>query len=254
MQLRPIPALSDNYIWLVHDANGQALIVDPGEAAPVQRELRRQGLSLNHILLTHHHPDHTGGSAELASAFGARIVAPVDERIEHADHRVRDGDVLTLVQPDIQLNVLEVPGHTTSHVAFFGAGLLFCGDTLFSMGCGRLFEGTPAQMLASLDRLSVLPADTQVCCGHEYTLDNARFARTVEPDNPALAERMQEAQHLRDLGRPTLPVPLARERETNPFLRVDRDGVRSWGRQRGIDGDRVTLFAALREAKDHFPA
>lgn len=252
MQLLPIPALRDNYIWLLYDSNHHAVVIDPGECEPVLHVARRLKLQVSHILLTHHHADHVGGSAELARHFQARIVAPDDTRIDPADHRVGDGDVLTLGQPRTRFHVLAVPGHTRSHVAYFGAGFLFCGDTLFSLGCGRLFEGTPAQMLASLDRLSVLPARTRVCCGHEYTLDNARFARTIEPDNQSLLRRERQVRRLRASGRPSLPVALARERDCNPFLRVDREGVKAWGARRGVAGDRVSLFAALREAKDDF--
>ncbi len=254
MHLRPISALKDNYIWLLSDDQGHALVVDPGESEPVRQELLRHDLVLTHILLTHHHHDHIGGSAELAAQFGARIVAPKDERITHADQRVGDGDVLTLERPKCRFSVLEVPGHTLSHIAYFGAGLLFCGDTLFSLGCGRLFEGTPAQMLASLDRLSVLPADTQVCCGHEYTVDNARFALTVDPDNAALRKRARQAGEQRASGQTTVPTSLAQERDTNPFLRVDRDSIKTWGRNAGVTADRVQLFAALRRAKDEFRA
>lgn len=254
MQLHPIPALRDNYIWLLHDSSNQAVIVDPGEAGPVHREIARRGLTLTHILLTHHHPDHIGGSAELARRYGAKILAPHDERIEQADQRVSDGDIITLQQPDWCFNVLAVPGHTLSHVVYFGEGLLFCGDTLFSLGCGRLFEGTPEQMLASLDRLSVLPAETLVCCGHEYTLDNAAFARTIEPDNAALSERREQAHVLRNNGRATLPVTLGTEKETNPFLRVDNVELKDWSNSQNIPDDRVQRFAALREAKDQFTA
>lgn len=254
MQLYPIPALRDNYIWLLHDAQGQAVIVDPGEAGPVHHEIAQRGLTLTHILLTHHHADHIGGSAELAQQYGAKIVAPYDERITHVDQRVSDGDIVNLQQPDCRFNVLAVPGHTLSHVVYFGEGLLFCGDTLFSLGCGRLFEGSPEQMLTSLDRLSVLPAETLVCCGHEYTLDNAAFAQTIEPDNAALSKRHGQAQLLRQKGRATVPVLLGTEKETNPFLRIDSAEMKTWADNQGIPDDRVQRFAALREAKDHFTA
>ncbi|MGB8635859.1 MAG: hydroxyacylglutathione hydrolase [Rhodanobacteraceae bacterium] len=252
MQLVPIPALRDNYIWLFGDDQGKALVVDPGEADPVQHEIARRGITLTHILLTHHHADHIGASMELAQACGARIVAPHDKRIAHADQRVDDGDIIVLQQPECRFRVIAVPGHTLSHVAFFGEGILFCGDTLFSLGCGRLFEGTPEQMLTSLDRLSALPAETRVCCGHEYTLDNAAFAQSVEPENPALADRIRQAKGQRRQGQATLPSSLASERNANPFLRVDSPQLKAWAKGNQIADDRIQRFAALREAKDRF--
>jgi hydroxyacylglutathione hydrolase len=242
-----LPALADNYIWLLADAHGDALVVDPGDAAPVRDALARRQLRLRAILLTHHHPDHVGGAAELAAATGARTYAPHDARIAHADARVDDGDVVALDAPALRFDVLAVPGHTRSHVAYHGHGLLFCGDTLFSIGCGRLFEGTPAQMLASLDRLAALPGDTRVCCGHEYTLANAAFARTLDPHNAALAAQIERARALRAQGRPTLPTTLADERAANPFLRVDAPALAA---ALGAQADRVERFAELRRRKD----
>ncbi|HVU83067.1 MAG TPA: hydroxyacylglutathione hydrolase [Rhodanobacteraceae bacterium] len=256
--LRPLPALSDNYIWLLaDDAAGTAMVVDPGEAAPVLDALSADDLTLTTILLTHHHSDHIGGTSELVEQFPDAVVyAPHDDRIANDARRVGDGDIVTIDSPAARFQVIEVHGHTRSHIAYYGEGLLFCGDTLFSLGCGRLFEGTPAEMLASLDRLAALPGNTRVCCGHEYTLSNAAFAQTVEPDNRALAARTEAARALRARKTPTLPAVLEDERAANPFLRVDAisDERMPWPSGAAPSRNRVDRFAALRLAKDHFRA
>ncbi|MGH8111213.1 MAG: hydroxyacylglutathione hydrolase [Rhodanobacteraceae bacterium] len=256
--LRALSALRDNYIWTLSDAaSGGALVVDPGEAQPVLDVLAREHLKLTAILLTHHHVDHTGGVAELATHFpAAEIIAPHDERIEGATRRVGDGERVDLAAPAARFEVLEVHGHTRSHIAYYGEGLVFCGDTLFSLGCGRVFEGTPAEMLASLDRLASLPGDTRVCCAHEYTLANAAFARTVEPENAALAKRTAAARELRARNVPTVPAVLDEELAANPFLRVDAisDAQMPWPPNAHPSRRRVDRFAALRLAKDHFRA
>jgi hydroxyacylglutathione hydrolase len=252
LSLRPLPAFSDNYIWTLANGEGQALVVDPGDAEPVLRAIGA-GLRPVAMLLTHHHPDHVGGAQELLARFPVPCYAPRDARIAGDLVRVGDGDHVDVPELGLGFDVLEIPGHTSSHVAFVGGGLLFCGDTLFSLGCGRMFEGTPAQMLASLDRLAALPPDTLVCCGHEYTEANGRFARAAEPGNAARDARLAEVAALRSAGQPSLPSRLGGERDCNPFLRLDSPALRASLADRGEDGaGRVERFAALRSWKDGF--
>ncbi len=248
-----VPAFEDNYIWLIHDEpRRHAVLVDPGEAEPVIERLEASGSRLLAILLTHHHGDHTGGVEELVAHYGAAVIAPEDPRIPAVSRRVGDGDLVEVAELGLRLEVLELPGHTRSHIAFYGHGALFCGDTLFTAGCGRLFEGTPVQMQASLARLRALPDETLVYCAHEYTLDNLRFARVVEPESPALAEREAQDRARRADGLPTVPSRLELEKRTNPFLRFDVEPVvRAAEAYAGRKLDTpAEVFAAVREWKD----
>jgi len=256
LNVRPVRAFSDNYIWLIESpsAPAQLVAVDPGEAGPVIAELERCGASLAAILLTHHHPDHIGGVPELLRQRPVPVIGPDDSRIAGKTRTVRDGERCELPDLGLSFEILQVPGHTVSHIAFWGHGALFCGDTLFSAGCGRMFEGTPKQMNSSLNRLRELPPETQVFCGHEYTAANLRFALTVEPANGAAQAYQQSVDRLRAAGNPSLPSNVGLEIRVNPFLRCDSASVRAAAEThagRSLD-EPYEVFGVLRAWKDGF--
>ena len=229
-------------------------MVDPGEAGPVKEYLAREGLGLVAILATHHHPDHVGGIAELVAMKKVPVFGPRGEPIPELTHPVGQDDKVEIPALDAAFSVLDIPGHTRAHVAYYGLESLFCGDTLFACGCGRVFEGTAQQMLDSLTKLAALPDQTRVYCGHEYTLANIKFARTVDPGNKVLAAREEKAEKLRAAGLPTLPSTLGEERATNPFLRcAEPVVVESANKYLGARiADPVKVFAAIREWKNRF--
>ena len=247
-----IPAFKDNYIWLLRKG-AAAAVVDPGDAQPVLEVLEREHLSLTAILVTHHHADHQGGVARLLAHYRAEVFGPAAESITGRTTPVRGGDTVRIPSCDIEFQVLAVPGHTSGHVAYYGAGCLFCGDTLFGAGCGRLFEGTATQMADSLARLAALPDQTAVYCAHEYTQANLRFALAVEPGNRCLRSRAEAVSLARDEGLPTIPSTIALEKASNPFLRCGEPEVVASARRRvpEVKGS-VAVFAALRAWKDGF--
>jgi hydroxyacylglutathione hydrolase len=255
LTVTPVPAFADNYLWLAQGpAPERALVVDPGDAQAVRDALTAAGLALDTILVTHHHSDHVGGLAELVAATGARVFGPAREPLPVPCTPVRAGDRVDLPALGLAFEVIDVPGHTAGHVAYYGHGALFCGDTLFSGGCGRLFEGTPTQMLASLEALAALPDETRVYCAHEYTLANLRFALAVEPDNPDLHAWQEEAMSLRARRVPTVPTTIGREKRINPFLRARSTAVRRAAEAHAGTAlaSPVAVFAEIRRWKDGF--
>jgi hydroxyacylglutathione hydrolase len=256
LEVSPVRAFSDNYIWLIRtpgDPAGAA-VVDPGDARPVEEALDRDGLRLRAILVTHHHPDHVGGVCDLVTRHGAPVLGPAREEIPCASRRLSGGEQVNLEELDLEFSVLDIPGHTLGHIAFHGHGAVFCGDTLFSAGCGRLFEGTPAQMSASLDRLAQLPEATRLYCGHEYTVANLRFAQAVEPANRDVAVSLEASRELRSRDEPTLPSTIGLERRINPFLRCREPAVKAAAAARA--GRALSsveeVFAVIRSWKDGF--
>jgi len=255
-----LPAFTDNYIYLISDADiGLAMVVDPGDAAVVSKALKEKDLHLSLILNTHHHKDHIGGSKKLAQEYGAPIIGPEKERsrMENLSRSVAQGDVITF--STLRGHVIETHGHTSGHIAFYFPQInaLFCGDTLFSLGCGRLFEGTAVQMWNSLMALRALPDETLIYCGHEYTEANAKFALAIDMNNPALQARATEAAELRKGGKPTLPAKLGIEKQANPFLRADDPVLHQALAKSGLatqGADPAAIFGAIRNAKDRFSA
>ena len=256
LDVRPIPAFRDNYIWMIRGgADPRAVaVVDPGDAAPVFAVLEREGLALAAILATHHHADHVGGVAALMAATGARAFGPARERMPAGVRPLAAGDRAEIAGLGLDFEVLDVPGHTAGHIAYAGHGTVFPGDTLFSAGCGRLFEGTPDEMLGSLDRLAALPGETRVFCGHEYTEANLRFAMAVEPANSAIMDYVKRAAGQRAQGHPTLPSTIELEKRVNPFLRSRNEDVKSAAERRAgrMLSDPVAVFAEIRSWKDVF--
>ncbi|HVH83319.1 MAG TPA: hydroxyacylglutathione hydrolase [Steroidobacteraceae bacterium] len=253
LEIDLVPCLRDNYAYLLRDsATGATGVVDPSEAPPVLKALERRGWKLTHILNTHHHWDHTGGNPALKAETGAVVVGPKPDeaRIPDIDVALDEGERWKLGEAEAR--ILFIPGHTRGHIAFWfpESKAVFCGDTLFAIGCGRLFEGTPAQMWTSLGKLRALPPETRVYCGHEYTQANARFALTVEPENAKLRARAAEVDRARARGLPTIPSTIGEERDTNPFLRADQPIL---ARNIGLAGaDPVAVLAEVRRRKDHF--
>ncbi len=253
IDVHPLRAFRDNYIWCLQRGT-DAVVVDPGDATPVREHLGGAGTRLVGILVTHHHADHTGGVAELAAEYNVPVFGPATEAIPALTHALREGDVAEIPELGLAFGVIDVPGHTAGHIAYHGHGMLFCGDTLFSAGCGRLFEGTPAQMLASLDKLAALPPDTRVYCTHEYTMSNLRFAQSADPRNPAVESRLAQTRAALDEEQPSLPSTIGAELTFNPFLRADDPAVASAAALHSGHPlpDRLAVFTELRSWKNVF--
>ncbi len=251
--IAPIRAFKDNYIWCLRRGRS-AVVVDPGEAGPVFKYLEAENLQLEAILATHHHADHVGGIVNLLAKYNVPVFGPTRETIPGITHKLAQDDEIDVPGVEMRMRILDIPAHTAGHIAYFGEGVLFSGDTLFSCGCGRLFEGTPAQMHSSLSKLAALPGETLVFCGHEYTLSNVRFAMVADPGNPAIGDRERSARAAVDRGNPSLPSTISDELAANPFLRAREPAlIESASRFAGRPlTDPVQVFAALREWKDRF--
>lgn len=256
LQVTPVRAFTDNYIWLIHapeDAR-RVVAVDPGDAKPVEHTLASRDLTLSGLLITHHHRDHVGGVAELLEGRDIPVYGPATETLPGDPRRLREGDSVTFAELGLTFEVLDVPGHTAGHIAYVGHGAVFCGDTLFSAGCGRLFEGSPEQMHSSLSKLAALPAETLVYCAHEYTLSNLQFGLAVEPGNQAAARYLELCRKLRARDEATIPSDIRRERNVNPFLRCDDETVKQAAEAHA--GRRLQsqpeVFAVIRQWKDGF--
>lgn len=260
LQIQPIPVFRDNYIWIIHNTK-HAIVVDPGDALPALDYLQSNQLQLQAILITHHHNDHTGGNPMLLDRFDVPVYGPARETISTVTHALQEGDAIHIPTLSLAFEVIEIPGHTCGHIAYFGflqglknKNILFCGDTLFACGCGRILEGTPQQMYQSLQKLADLPDDTLVYCTHEYTLGNIAFARTVEPSNINLEKQDHRAKQLRSENRPTLPTTIATEKACNPFLRCHQPEIIETASQYAgkMLSEPIAVFTALRERKNSF--